>query len=499
MALYLLYESSSGYALFETKETEVIGMASAANQKSLLDISSFKRMVSLVGFQSFTSAENAFQEINHVADGLVSDFLKDFLTRNLPKKTSKVILGCQDHKLATTIHDTLNLNIKTDDTVLEIFRGVRLHFPKLVQQFKEGDIVKAQLGLGHSFSRAKVKFNVNKADNMIIQAICLLDQLDKDLNTFSMRIKEWYSWHFPELVKVVSDNFLFARLALCIKDKGTLDESKLPDLAEITEDQDKAKLILDAARASMGTDLSPVDMINIENFARQVIDLHTYRKSLHAYLQSKMSVVAPNLSVLIGETVGARLISHAGSLMSLAKYPASTVQILGAEKALFRALKTRGKTPKYGLIFNSTFIGRAAQKNKGRISRYLANKCSIASRIDSFSDEAGSTFGAKLRDQVEERLKFYDSGEAPRKNIDVMKEAIAEMAKESKSKKRKSKGGEEAQPPAKKAKVVAEAEPEKKKKKKKAKEPEPEPEPVKKKKKKSSKEEEPIRKKKRSA
>eukprot|EP00696_Hemimastix_kukwesjijk_P007509 gnl/Hemi2/19491_TR6479_c0_g1_i1.p1 gnl/Hemi2/19491_TR6479_c0_g1~~gnl/Hemi2/19491_TR6479_c0_g1_i1.p1 ORF type:complete len:253 (+),score=90.43 gnl/Hemi2/19491_TR6479_c0_g1_i1:81-839(+) len=232
MALYLLYESSSGYALFETKETEVIGMASAANQKSLLDISSFKRMVSLVGFQSFTSAENAFQEINHVADGLVSDFLKDFLTRNLPKKTSKVILGCQDHKLATTIHDTLNLNIKTDDTVLEIFRGVRLHFPKLVQQFKEGDIVKAQLGLGHSFSRAKVKFNVNKADNMIIQAICLLDQLDKDLNTFSMRIKEWYSWHFPELVKVVSDNFLFARLALCIKDKGTLDESKLPDLAE---------------------------------------------------------------------------------------------------------------------------------------------------------------------------------------------------------------------------------------------------------------------------
>ena len=102
-----------------------------------------------------------------------------------------------------------------------------------------------------------------------------------------------------------------------------------------------------------------------------------------------MNQVAPNLSALIGEQVGARLIAHAGSLTNLAKCPASTVQILGAEKALFRALKTRGKTPKYGLIFHSTFIGRASQKNKGRISRYLANKCSIAARLDSFS---GLTF-----------------------------------------------------------------------------------------------------------
>merc|ERR1712167_229909 len=106
------------------------------------------------------------------------------------------------------------------------------------------------------------------------------------------------------------------------------------------------------------------------------------------YLQNKMDVVAPNLRALVGELVGARLISHAGSLTNLAKYPASTVQILGAEKALFRALKTKGNTPKYGLIFHSSFIGRADKKNKGRISRYLANKCSIATRIDSFADKA---------------------------------------------------------------------------------------------------------------
>jgi len=111
----------------------------------------------------------------------------------------------------------------------------------------------------------------------------------------------------------------------------------------------------------------------------------------------------------------------------LAKAPASTVQILGAEKALFRALKTKGNTPKYGLIYHSTFIGRADAKNKGRISRYLANKCSIATRIDSFSDEPSRLYGEKLREQVEERLKFYETGAAPRRNTDVMEEVAKQL------------------------------------------------------------------------
>lgn len=105
-----------------------------------------------------------------------------------------------------------------------------------------------------------------------------------------------------------------------------------------------------------------------------------------------MGQVAPNLAALIGEQVGARLIAHAGSLTNLAKYPASTIQILGAEKALFRALKTKGNTPKYGLIYHSSHIGKAATKNKGRISRYLANKCAIASRIDCFSGKSNEFF-----------------------------------------------------------------------------------------------------------
>merc|ERR1719330_447116 len=173
-----------------------------------------------------------------------------------------------------------------------------------------------------------------------------------------------------------------------------------------------------------------MDMQNIEHFANEVIKLAAMRKSLHEYLKAKMDLVAPNLAMLIGEIIGARLISHAGSLTNLAKYPASTVQILGAEKALFRALKTKGNTPKYGLIFHSTFIGRAQQKNKGRISRYLANKCTIASRIDCFAEQPSTVFGSKMKEQVEDRLKFFETGDIPKKNVDVMSEAIDALKKE---------------------------------------------------------------------
>jgi hypothetical protein len=189
---------------------------------------------------------------------------------------------------------------------------------------------------------------------MIIQAIALSDQLDKDVNTFAMRVREWYGWHFPELVKICPDNHQYAQLAKLIGDKSRLSEDDLEDIQEILDDDEtRARNVLDGARASMGSDISPIDLINISNFADRVVNLSTYRKALKAYLVEKMHLVAPNLSALLGETIGARLISHAGSLTNLAKYPASTVQILGAEKALFRALKTKGNTPKVRLSSNA--------------------------------------------------------------------------------------------------------------------------------------------------
>jgi len=472
-ALFILHEAAAGYSLFEVVAFEEIG-ALLEGANTISDLDSFSRAVKLKAFQPFESAEDALSSINAISEHSCTDGLHAFLEMNLPKikkkkegKAPAFALGCIDPALATAIADGMpGLRCRSDETVREVLRGCRLHLHHMVKGLGGGSQEQAQLGLGHSYSRGKVKFNPARSDNMIIQSIALLDQMDKDLNTFAMRVREWYSWHFPELKELVKDNYMYARCAAFIQDKrslcvggmkggeddmedgddsGEAPEDKLPGLVEIIGDDEVANAVITAARTSMGMDCSSVDMVNIVNFTQRMVKLAEYRKQLESYLTEKMALVAPNLSTLIGDKVAARLISKAGSLTNLAKAPASTVQILGAEKALFRALKTKGNTPKYGLIYHSTFIGRAEAKNKGRISRYLANKCSIATRIDSFADEPTNAYGLKLRDQVEERLKFYETGAAPKKNIDCMEEVArhlkagddAEMEDEDAKKKKK--------------------------------------------------------------
>ena len=175
-------------------------------------------------------------------------------------------------------------------------------------------------------------------------------------------------YHFPEMQKIVLDNIQYAKVILKMGYRKNAHDLDFSDILEenVEEEMKKTALI------STGTDISDNDLKNIQELATQVLDLAAYRVQLFEYLQNRMHAVAPNLSVVVGELVGARLIAHAGSLMNLAKFPASTVQILGAEKALFRALKTRHETPKYGLIYHASLVGQAAAKHKGKISRVLA-------------------------------------------------------------------------------------------------------------------------------
>ena len=171
----------------------------------------------------------------------------------------------------------------------------------------------------------------------------------------------------------------------------------------------------EAAEVSMGTEISDLDIINIQSLAEQVLSMTEYRIQLFDYLKNRMNAIAPNLTILLGELVGARLISHSGSLMNLAKQPASTVQILGAEKALFRALKTKHDTPKYGLIYHASLVGQAAPKHKGKISRVLAAKAALATRVDALSDETAdhpdTTIGYEGRAKVEARLRQLEGGD----------------------------------------------------------------------------------------
>lgn len=406
-----------------------------AIQKAIPNLERFSKMVKLAAFQPFQTAEEALENIKLISQNKVSETLKNFLITNLPatksSKKQKFLLGIAEPKLGSEIFADTGITASYNESIEELIRGVRAHLPKLMKKLSDEDLTRAQLGLAHQYSREQCATDVNRQDKPIIQTIALIETMDKNINTFVMRLKEWFSWHFPELGKIVTDNGIFCKVVRFIEKRENVTEDMKDELTNLVLDDEKAQQIIEAAKISMGQEMSEADVMQVKKFSERVVEQIEFREKLSEYLRQRMNAVAPNLTALIGEMVGSKLISHSGSLVNLAKYPASTIQILGAEKALFRALKTKGKTPKYGLIFNSSFIGRAGQKNKGRISRYLANKCAIAARIDSFSEKTQTTaFGDKLKEQMEERLNFLATGAKPKKNKDAMKEVLDELKAE---------------------------------------------------------------------
>merc|ERR1719188_43037 len=189
---------------------------------------------------------------------------------------------------------------------------------------------------------------------------------------------------------------------------GMKTKAKETDFSTIGIPDEIAAEVKSAAETSMGTDITNEDLSNIMTLCERVIELTEYRGSLAEYLKLRMNAIAPNLTHMVGELVGARPISQAGSLMSLAKHPSSTVQILGAEKALFRALKTKKQTPKYGLIYHASLVGQSAPALKGKISRVLAAKLSLCCRVDALGDQTEPTLGKEFKDYVEKRLAVLE-------------------------------------------------------------------------------------------
>lgn len=162
--------------------------------------------VKLKAFRPFDSTAEAVAAATDVIDSNLGKELKKFLKKSIKDKEMSDQLAVADHKLGGLIKEKLGLNIATGEMVSELFRGVRTQLDTLLTGLSEANLKQMQLGLSHSLSRYKLKFSADKVDTMIVQAIGLLDELDKEINTYAMRVREWYGWHFPELVKVVNDN-----------------------------------------------------------------------------------------------------------------------------------------------------------------------------------------------------------------------------------------------------------------------------------------------------
>eukprot|EP00914_Ancora_sagittata_P014982 GHVO01029408.1.p1 GENE.GHVO01029408.1~~GHVO01029408.1.p1 ORF type:complete len:472 (+),score=92.19 GHVO01029408.1:156-1418(+) len=401
-------------------------------------------MVTVKAFQFFKNSAEALENLNAISDGKATELLASFIDLNVPKKKKKFTLGVIDAGLGKELSVNYGYKVVYDKSILELWRGCHMHMDKLVKQLDTSQLHKFEVSLGHGFSREKVQFDPARQDKPIQHAVALVDSLEKNINTFSMRIKEWYSWHFPELAKIVTDNVKYAEVVRYIKMKENFDKDEhFSGLCDITGDEGVGSEIVLALNQSMGQEVCESDMQNMLSFADQIIKLAEQKKHLSTYLHERLASVSPNLQALLGDILAGRLISHAGSLSNLAKYPSSTIQILGAEKALFHALKKRTNTPKYGLLFASSYISKAAPKDKGRISRSLANKSSIASRLDAYSVTPLNTFGTVLKEQLEERLAFLADGTVPRRNLTCMEKALEEykiaIKKDKKEKKRKRK------------------------------------------------------------
>lgn len=255
------------------------------------------------------------------------------------------------------------------------------------------------------FSSVRVKEASEKLDLHIIQSVNALDELDKIINVVGARMREWYGLHFPELDNLIQSLIAYAEIVT----KAGLRENITRQIIENAGMHDrKAEIIMDAAKRSKGGDMTTENLVIVKKIAQEIISQSELRRILSDHIEIAMDLVAPNVKSLLTASVGARIIAKAGSLSRLAVLPASTIQVLGAEKALFRALKTGTRPPKHGLIFQHPLIHSAPRWQRGKIARAIASKVAIAARIDVYRhSEKDSSILERLERRIKEIQEKY--------------------------------------------------------------------------------------------
>ncbi|MBS3052216.1 MAG: C/D box methylation guide ribonucleoprotein complex aNOP56 subunit [Candidatus Aenigmarchaeota archaeon] len=249
----------------------------------------------------------------------------------------------------------------------------------------EQDLNKYLTDLGIEITRIETKQTVKK-DKIVMEAIDAIDELDKSINIFVSRLREWYGLHFPELNNIVDNHEKYVKI---VSAHGLRDN--------ITDEN-----FLELVKNSMGIDLNKKDEETLKEFSNNILNLYKLRNNLEAYVEFVLNEIAPNFSSVAGHLLAARLISLAGGLEKLAKKPSSTIQLLGAEKALFRYLHGHGRSPKHGSLYMHNLIQQAPFNKKGKIARILAAKLSIAIKMDYYGNTNRSN---ELKKELEDRIK----------------------------------------------------------------------------------------------
>ncbi len=364
-----------------------------------LGIAAFDHAGSLVASKKF---ENAIRSYRLLKTGATPDEIKQFIEKLRPFDP----VTSNDASVAAVLRQSgLNSQLMPEDQQQWIQSTKPTFIVKSGFADNEQEATQFLRDFAINLSSSRVKEASEKLDLHIIQSINGLDELDKIINTIGARLREWYGLHFPEL-----DNLLQSLVAYAeIVSRAGLRENITAEILQSSGMQDKkVEIMLDAAKRSKGGDMTPENLAIVKRLADQIISQSDLRRVLSDHIEVAMEAVAPNVKEMLTAAVGARLIAKAASLARLATLPASTIQVLGAEKALFRALKTGARPPKHGLLFQHPLIHSAPKWQRGKIARAVASKVAIAARIDYYR-HAGrdATISDKLNTRISEIREKY--------------------------------------------------------------------------------------------
>ena len=290
----------------------------------------------------------------------------------------------------------------------EIRKNIASFAVKCGLSANEGTAIQELRDFAIAVSSSRVKEASGKLDLHVTQAINALDELDKTINVLAARMREWYGLHFPELDHLVQSLTAYARI---VSSAGTRYRITNQILQDAGIQEKKSEIILGGVNRSRGGDITDENLKMVRELADQVIEQSELRDDLANNIETTMDVVAPNVKELLTASVGARVIAKAGSLQRLATLPASTIQILGAEKALFRSLKTGANPPKHGMLFQHPLIHAAPKWQRGKIARAVAAKVAIAARIDAYRHaEKDPIIADKLKKRI---LEIQEKNKLP--------------------------------------------------------------------------------------
>jgi len=400
----------------------ILGIIAADEQGNVLEKELFEK-----------NPEEIAEKIYKLQRGEVIPELQRIIQKT--KDAEEIIV--EDDSLVKSLKDICSTKI-TVEKPSTIAQQIRAQIPELAQQYDYIKTLQEYIQLTRQIAtyltRRKIRTAAEKRDQLIAQAIETIDDIDKTVNLFASRIREWYGLHFPELNKLVEEHRTYMRLVSELGLRKNYTKEKLQKMGFPSE---RIKELEEAAKTSMGANIAEEDMQPIQKFADITLTLYRLRKELEEYIDESMKETAPNIRGLVGSLLGARLISLAGSLEELARMPASTIQVLGAEKALFRALRTGARPPKHGVLFQFPAIHGSPRWQRGKIARAVAGKLAIAARIDAFSGEyMADELRADLERRIEEIKKKYPKPPKRKKPEKVKK---IKLHKKGKRKRRKEK------------------------------------------------------------